>query len=264
MPNGCGDCAEWSGSSAGRKFDAADCAASRRHFGRRAGCSLGGTLMRAVQTPPRAKVWQKKNTNRLRPPAVDSERIQRMGPVLLCAAAFLLGYLPGIFAGRGGQTVLGQQLANYYMESERFSVWGTSFFNQMASSFVQLFLVALCGLSVLGTGLLITFFGAKGIFMGFCAANVLAAGGGDALAAYWVNSCLPNLSLLFLALWLAGFASQLSHRLFQSVFLGGAPRGQLEAAARRMGVRCCVAFFASGIFNALCSGISVVLIRTFA
>ena len=222
--------------------------------------------MRAVQTPPRARlpVWQqKKNTNRLRS-ATDSERIQRMGPVLLCAAAFLLGYLPGIFAGRGGQTVLGQQLANYYMESERFSVWGTSFFNQMASSFVQLFLVALCGLSVLGTGLLITFFGAKGIFMGFCAANVVAAGGGGALAAYWVNSCLPNLSLLFLALWLAGFASQLSHRLFQSVFLGGAPRGQLEAAARRMGVRCCVAFFASGIFNALCSGLSVVLIRTFA
>lgn len=221
--------------------------------------------MRAVQTPPRARlpVWKKKNTNRLRP-AADSERIQRMGPVLLCAAAFLLGYLPGIFAGRGGQTVLGQQLANYYMESERFSAWGTSFFNQMASSFAQLFLVALCGLSVLGTGLLITFFGAKGIFMGFCAANVVAAGGGGALAAYWANSCLSNLSLLFLALWLAGFASQLSHRLFQSVFWGGAPRGQLEAAARRMGVRCCVAFFASGIFNALCSGLSVVLIRTFS
>lgn len=220
--------------------------------------------MRAVQTLPRTKAtaWRKKNTKRLRP-AATSEKMRRIGPVLLCSAAFLLGYLPGILAGRGSQTVLGQQLADYYMESGRFSAWGPVFANQMTVSFVQLLLIALCGLSVIGTGLLVTLFGAKGAFMGFCAANVVASGGGGALAAYWVNSCLPNLSLLFLGLWLAGYAAQLSHSLFQSVFLGGAPRGQLEAAARRMGVRYCVALLASGVFNALCSGISVLVIRAF-
>lgn len=159
--------------------------------------------------------------------------------------------------------MLGQQLADYYMASGRFSMWGTAFANQMASSFVQLFLIAMCGLSAIGMALLIVLFGAKGVFMGFCAANVVAYGGGSALAVYWVNSCLPNLSLLFLTLWLAGYAAQLSHGLFQSVFLGGAPRGQLEAAARRMGVRCCIALLASGVFNALCSGISVLVIRAF-
>lgn len=186
-----------------------------------------------------------------------------MGPVLLCSAAFLMGYLPGILAGRGGETVLGQQLASYYMDYGRYSSWPFTFANQMASSFVQLFLLTLCGLSVVGTGALVLFFAAKGIFMGFCAANLVALGGGRALLVYWAISCLPNIVLLFLELWLAGYAAQLSRGLFQSVFLGGAPRGLLEAAVRRVGVRFCIALLASGIFQALCSGISVLVVRAF-
>lgn len=220
--------------------------------------------MRAAQTLPRGKapVWRRKQEKRLRP-ARSSERVYSMGPVLLCAAAFLVGYLPGILAGRGGETVLGQQLADYYMDTGHFSSWSSAFANQMASSFVQLFLLTLCGFSALGTGALVLFFAAKGIFMGFCAANLVALGGGRALLIYWTLSCLPNIVLLFWELWLAGYAAQLSHGLFQSIFLGGAPRGQLEAAARRMGVRCCVALLASGIFHALCSGVSVLVLRVF-
>lgn len=220
--------------------------------------------MRAAPTLSRGRVpaWHRKTERRLRPIRV-SERVYPMGPVLLCAAAFLLGYLPGILAGRGGETVLGQQLASYYMDAGHFSSWSSAFSNQMASTFVQLFLLTLCGLSAIGTGALVLFFAAKGIFMGFCAANLVALGGGQALLVYWVISCLPNIVLLFWELWLAGYAAQLSHGLFQSIFSGGAPRGQLEAAVRRVGVRCCVALLASGLFHALCSGISVLVIRAF-
>lgn len=220
--------------------------------------------MRAVQTLPRLKspAWHKKTASRPHS-TVTSERTQHVGTVFLCASIFLLGYFPGIFVGRGAYTELGQQLAAYYMDSGRFSTWSSVFVSQAASAFVQLFLVWISGFSVIGIGFLAAMFGAKGIFMGFCAANLVAEGGGKALALYWCVSCLPNLFLLLLGLWLAGYAAQVSRRLFQSVFLGGAPRGQLESAVRRLMVRGFVAMLMSGLFCALGSGITVLIVRIF-
>ena len=78
---------------------------------------------------------------------------------------------------------------------------------------------------------------------------------------YWLLSCLPDLSVLLIGLWLSGHALVLSRGLFQDVFLGGAPRGQLGAAARRLSVRAGTAFLAACLLSVFCSGLCVLLAR---
>ena len=148
---------------------------------------------------------------------------------------------------------LGQQLAAYYGQAEQFSAWGPLCLDQLAAAFLQLFFVLLCGFFAAGPVLLGLFFAAKGLFWGFCAANILQQNGAAGLLRYWVWAYLPALCLFFLCLWLAGYAVQLSGGLFQSVFGGGAPRGQLHAAARRLGVRFGVALLCAGLLSVVLS-----------
>lgn len=185
------------------------------------------------------------------------------GPVLVCAAVFLFGYLPGIFLGRSGTTLLGQQLAMFYTDHSHLTTWGNLWVSQSAAFFLQLFFVWLCGFTAFGFGLLLLFFTVKGLFLGFCSANILTSGGTNALFLYWFSGCLPQVLLLLLLLWLTGYALSLSHGLFQSIFLGGAPRGQLIGNARRLTVRFLLCVPASWLIGLLCSGLTVALVRFF-
>lgn len=224
--------------------------------------------MRTVQTPTRVHVFTRK-TRTTRTSALQKGRIPRTtyhfaavsGMVFLCALFFILGYLPGIFVGQGGKSELGQQLATYYTGSAKDISWGTSFYSQMLSAFLQHFSVLLCGFSPFGMVLLFLLFLAKGSFLGFCAANVLAVGGVKSLVVYWLLWCLPSLVILFLSLWLAGYAIPVSRGLFQSAFQGGAPRGQLNAAVRRLAVRFLTAMFFSCLFSAVFSGVFILVNR---
>lgn len=180
---------------------------------------------------------------------------------VVCGVCFLIGYLPGIVLGRTGAAVLGEQLASYYLNPDQFTSWLDVCLNQTAAAFLQLLFLVFCGFSVAGAGLLPFFFLGKGAFLGFCAVYILAQGGASALAFYWLCICLPNVLLLFFYLWLAGYAAELSIRLFQTVFGPGAPRGRVEAATRRLLVRSCVSLAASCVLSILCGGFTVLLAR---
>lgn len=171
----------------------------------------------------------------------------------LCSGCFLLSYFPGIWAGRSGATSLGQQLAAYYMDDARLCTWLPLFSGLAASAFLQSALIWFCGFTAFGLGILILLFAFKGLFLGFCCANILASGGIKALCLYWLSDCLPSVLLLLVHLWLAGYAAALSKGVFQSIFLGGAPRGQLTANARRLSVRLLFSLLFSGLLTALCS-----------
>lgn len=190
-----------------------------------------------------------------------AKRISVAGFPVEFGLTFLAGYFPGVLYGRIGGGPIGTQLAEYYTDPLHFYVWSDTFLNQIAAAFLQLLFLTFCAFSVFGAAFLVLFFLAKGAFLGLCAVSTLTLGGGTALVLYWFCVCLPNLLMLFLYLWLSGYAVQLSHHLFQSVFGRGAPRGQLEASRRRFLVRCGVALLISGLFGLLCSGFVSGIVR---
>lgn len=177
----------------------------------------------------------------------------------LCATILIAGYLPGIWLGRDGQTLLGQQLASYYTDTTGSASWIITCLHTLSGPFLQIVLVLLCGFSALGLGFLTLYFFGKGVFLGFCAANVFSSAGTSGLIFYWFCTCLPDLIFTTIHLWLAVYAMALSRGLFQSIFLGGAPRGQLHAASRRLLVRSGIAFLASGLLSVLFSGLRFLL-----
>ena len=118
-------------------------------------------------------------------------------------AAFLAGYLPGIWLGRDGTTALGQQLAAWYTESPEGTAFAAAFGTRFAVGALQLCAVLLCGFCIWGIGLLVLFFAVRGGFLGFCAASVAAADG-----------AVSDVAMLLLCLWLAGWSAQLAAQLF--------------------------------------------------
>ena len=193
--------------------------------------------MRTAQQDPRKKNPQLRGKRWLRrarcagPPGENSCG----GWVLLCAAAFLAGYLPGMELGRGGDTPWGQQLAAYYLDISQFSAWLPVFTDQIAAAFLQLMLVVMCAaFPRLGRGSCHCFLPAGAASWGFAPPMWQAQPEAKGIVTYWLLSCLPDLSVLLIGLWLSGHALVLSRGLFSRCFpWGGAPRGQLGAAARR-------------------------------
>lgn len=181
--------------------------------------------------------------------------------LFLYAFVFLVGYLPGILLGRNSSGTLGDQLSAYYLDDASFSGWPKVFSGQMAACFLQLTCIWLCGFCVFGMVLLFVLFAAKGLFLGFCASACLTFGGASGFGRYWLVSCLPNVLFLFVCLWLAGYAFPLSRGLFQSVFLGGAPRGQLAGNGRRLTIRYLVCLALSGLISALYSGLVLLVLK---
>lgn len=179
--------------------------------------------------------------------------------LMICGAMLVIGYLPGIILGHDGHTLLGQQLALYYANAKQVLQWPTILINYTAGPFLQIVFVLLCGFSALGSGFLLLYFLGKGIFLGFCAANLFFTGGLQDLVAYWFWTCLPDLAFTAANLWLTGYALRLSQGVFQSVFLGGAPRGHLHAASRRLLVRSGITLLISGLIGILFSGLRLLL-----
>ena len=153
----------------------------------------------------------------------------------------------------------GSQLAAYYLSkssySTVFSVWQWQF----SAAFLQLAALYLCSFSALGCFFFPILFFLRGGFLGLCAACVLAAGESRGLVCYWLLSSLPNLSVLFAGLWLSGYSAAISNGLFRCVFSGGAARGQLAGAFRRLTIRFLFCLLLAGTVNLVNGWLSVFL-----
>ena len=99
----------------------------------------------------------------------------------------------------------------------------------------------------------------RGGFLGLCAACVLAAGEVLGLLFFLLLSGLPDLSVLFAGLWLSGYSAAISNGLFQCVFSGGAARGQLTGAFRRLTIRFLFCLLLAGTVNLVNGWLSVFL-----
>lgn len=139
---------------------------------------------------------------------------RRLDCAVWLGAAFLAGYLPGIWLGRDGTTALGQQLAVWYTESPEGTAFAAAFGARFAVGALQLCAVLLCGFCIWGVGLLVLLFAARGGFLGFCAASVAAADGAAGLLRYRCDTAVSDVATLLLCLWLAGWSAQLAAQLF--------------------------------------------------
>ena len=171
------------------------------------------------------------------------------GAVWLFGTMFLAGYLPGIWLGRGGVSALGQQLAAYYTKSPENAAFAAIFGTEFSVSFLQLTAVFLCGLCVLGVGLLALLFAARGVFLGYCAASVAAVNGAAGLVQYRLVTIGTDTAALFLCLWLAGWSAHLAGELF-NVICGRATR-ETPGTLRRLAVRFGAALVLSAVFSAI-------------
>lgn len=136
-------------------------------------------------------------------------------------ALFFLGYLFGILKGRLGDSDFGAALAAYYMDGDHFSVVGTLFFDLYSGAFLQAVLVLVCGFSAMGTALLGGYFCLRGAVMGLCAASVFVQGGTRALVVHWMLTCLPDLGVFLVMLWLACQANACALALLRGMSYGG-------------------------------------------
>ena len=175
------------------------------------------------------------------------------------AAAFFLGYLPGIWLGRNEVLEIGSQLAAWYLDKQSYPAFSQVLTNLAAGSILQVTLIFLCGLSAAGVPLLALFFAGRGCFLGLCAGSVFAFGGAKSLVIYWLMRCLPDLAVLAAEMWLALYATTLSGGLFQEVFGSGAPRGMISGGMRRLFIRYIVSFLLILLFCVLSAGLDILL-----
>lgn len=152
----------------------------------------------------------------------DRKEAGRWRAGLMFSTLFLLGDLGGVLAGRLGGCTWGQELAAYYSQAEHFAHWTQVFADLYSGAFLQCTIVFLCGFSALGPGLIGLFLAGKGVMLGLCAAGVYSNGGVHGLVVYWLLTCLSDLILLVLLLWLALSAQALGVTLLHALH-GQAP-----------------------------------------
>lgn len=136
-------------------------------------------------------------------------------------ALFFLGYLFGIIKGRLGDSAFGTTLAAYYMDAENFSSVGALFLDLYSGAVLQAILVLVCGFSALGTVMLGGYFCLRGAVMGLCAAGVFVQGGTRALVVHWMLTCLPDLGVFLVMLWLSFQANACASVMFRCAFGSG-------------------------------------------
>ena len=176
-----------------------------------------------------------------------------------CACLFLLGYLPGIWLERTGAWEPGSQLAAYYLAKSSYSTVLAVWQWQFSAAFFQLATLYLCSFSALGCCFFLILFFLRGGFLGLCAACVLAAGESRGLVCYWLLSSLPNLTVLFAGLWLTNYGAMMSNGLFRCIFSGGAARGQLAVAFRRLTMRFLLCLLLAGAVSLVNAWLSAFL-----
>ena len=165
----------------------------------------------------------------------DSKRVLPIG----LAAAFLLGYVAGIPSGRTFASDFGTALAGYYMDGTNFRSFVPVFTGMFSGAFLQATWVMLCGFHLWGGALLVLFFALKGGLMGVCAACVYLQGGTRSLVVHWLLTCLPDLAVFLVMLWLSVTAGTLSRRLYHVAVNGG--RGSLMGEIRQLLLRYLIA-----------------------
>lgn len=136
-------------------------------------------------------------------------------------ALFFFGYLFGIFKGRLNDSSFGASLAAYYMNAENFSDVGTLFCDLYSGALLQAVLVLACGFSALGTVFLGGYFCLRGAVMGLCAASVFVQGGTRSLVVHWMLTCLPDLGIFLVMLWLALQSNSCALVMFRCAFHDG-------------------------------------------
>lgn len=177
-------------------------------------------LPRITKLPIRA--WLSKRTV---PGTVKPESIQRSSAgwkaALLFGILFFIGYLSGIGEGRAGSSEFGAALASYYTDSANFAAVSPLFMTLFGAAFLQAVLVFLCGFSALGSLFLGTYFAARGAVLGLCAAGVFVSGGTRGLVVHWMLTCLPDMGVFLVMLWLAVRANQCAVLIFRSLINAG-------------------------------------------
>lgn len=164
--------------------------------------------------------------------------------IFLFGALFLVGYLGGVLKGRTGQSELGNQLAAYYQTAENFSAFVPLFLDLLGSAFLQATLVLACGFSAVGSGFLCLYFVARGAVMGLCAASVFVQGGTKALVVHWMLTCLPDLSVFLIMLWLAAQAQRCAGEMLR-LLLGNGSHLRQTPQVRKLLLRFATALFLS-------------------
>lgn len=169
--------------------------------------------------------------------------------VALFGVLFFAGYVGGIWRGRLGSSIFGEELAAYYMDPENFSSFPTLFLNLFGGAFLQVTLVLLCGFSALGSAFLPLYFAARGVVLGICVAGIFVRGGTRALVIYWLLTCLPDLGIFLVMLWLAIQAHICAFGLLRSL-LGTGARRHSQMPVKKLIIR-----FVTAIL--LCAGCSL-------
>lgn len=136
---------------------------------------------------------------------------------LFYGLAFLVGYLGGLFYGRGQDGGLGVSLAAYSLTPSQYQSYAHVFGSLFGAAFLQITAIFLLGFSALGAGLLSAFFLAKGTFCGVSAAGVYHLNGARGLIIHWLLNSLPDLFLLLVLLWLALRAKTVAVTLYHSL-----------------------------------------------
>lgn len=162
---------------------------------------------------------------------------------------FFAGYVGGIWKGRIGSSAFEETLAAYYMNPENFSAFPTLFLNMFGGAFLQATMVLLCGFSALGSIFLPLLFAGRGAVLGICVAGVFSYGGTRSLVIYWLLTCLPDLGVFLVMLWLAAQANICAVEMFHGM-LGAGTHRRSHMPAKRLVFR-----FLTAIL--LCAGCSI-------
>ena len=150
------------------------------------------------------------------------------------AGLFLAGYITGLLICRSDLPNAGKVLAGYYMDKQNFSTFGRTFSAMFSATFLQASLILLCGTSLAGIPLAAIAFCAKGTAMGLCAASIYSVQGTRGLVIYWLLSCLHDMAVLLLLVWLAQAAAVLSAAMLRAVWSGNSIRGALKIKAKTL------------------------------
>lgn len=138
---------------------------------------------------------------------------------LLFVCLFFAGYLLGILNGKTGSSAFVDFLAAHYMDDTAFSSFSSLFFDLCSGAFLQSLLVLLCGFSAVGSLFLSLYFAARGAVLGLCAAAVFVQGGTRALVIHWMLTCLPDLGIFLVMLWLSVRANRCACLIFRTAIL---------------------------------------------
>ena len=172
-------------------------------------------------------------------------------PVFWFALLFFGGYSVGLMLGRLKMPQFGTDFAQYYLDRQNFTAFGTVFATLFTAAFAQLTFLVLSGFCALGMGLLVLFFALKGALLGLCTAALFAAGGAKGLVIYWLLTWLPEIALLLLTLYQAACAAGVCGGVFHIAMGNSMPHYGIVSEVRT----CLKSYIATSFLSVLFCGL---------